>query len=38
MEQEFHFIQNVKLRETIQTLAIILGIIGVILSIVSFLY
>ncbi len=38
MEQEIHFIQDLKLREIIQTIAIVLGVIGVILSIVSFLY
>ncbi len=38
MEQQYHFIQDQKLREMLQVLLAIFGIIGVIIGILSFIY
>lgn len=34
----FHFIQDEQLRETLQVLVAILGVIGVIIGVLSFIY
>lgn len=38
MEQELHFIQDVKLREALQTIGVLLGIVGVVVAILSLIY
>lgn len=35
---EFHFIQNEELRENLQTVGAVLGVIGIIIAILSFIY